>query len=135
MRQEVCDEFVNLDRTTSRSGSPYQPTSIQNLIYWWQNSFQDRYQEFAPNYMDGEKRTDLIDIAAISRDIDVAMFVPQRDELCPFLPLIELKADFIQWYDDAGHTLFNELNNYEFLGDLIGQLQVPKKAQVIHEEL
>ena len=69
--------------------------------------------------MNGERQTNLIDIEAISRDIEIAMFVPQRDELCPFLPLIELKTDYIQWYDGAGHTLFNQLNDYEFLGELI----------------
>lgn len=137
-RTELCEEFTKLSED-KRPGLSRDPTSMLNLRYWWNNGFQNRYQEFAPDYLQGERITKLIDIAAISEGASIAMFVPEVDELCPFEPLKDLKVDYIKWYKNAKHTLFDDFKEPEFVSELLQQLQVvvPEDSddQSEHEEL
>ena len=47
-----------------------------------QNAAQNRFQEYAPNYMDGEEKTDLIPIHLIDK-VPLWFFVAKQDEVAP----------------------------------------------------
>mmetsp|Transcript_25766 Transcript_25766/g.32070 ORF Transcript_25766/g.32070 Transcript_25766/m.32070 type:complete len:117 (+) Transcript_25766:252-602(+) len=34
-----------------------KPVAVQAETHWWQNTYMDRFQEYAPNYMAGERET------------------------------------------------------------------------------
>ena len=95
-RPEVCDEYI--ERSSEYKDFPLQPTSMVNLRYWWNNGFQKRFQEYAPNYMEGEKQTNLINVANIGDEVSISMFVPEADELCPFDGMKDIKVDSLKWY-------------------------------------
>ena len=61
----------------------------------------------------------MIDVEEIGKDVSIAMFVPKDDELCPFLPLLEVKTDFMKWYETGGHALFTVIDDPEFVDELI----------------
>ena len=92
--KEVCEEWTT---KTINEFDTIEPTSAKNLIYLTQNGFQGRYQKYAPNYLAGEKQTDLIDLAKVSDGVSIAMFMPVFDEMCPFKPLAELKTDYTKF--------------------------------------
>ena len=48
----------------------------------------DRFQEYAPNYMQGERETALIDIGSIDK-IPISMLVGTADETCPYDRAVE----------------------------------------------
>ena len=52
-------------------------------MHWWQNTYTDRFQEFAPNYSEGERETALIDLASIDK-VPISMFVGTADGTCPY---------------------------------------------------
>ena len=56
--------------------------SVQSETHWWQNTYTDRFQEFAPNYMAGDRETDLIDLGSIDK-IPISMLVGTSDKTCP----------------------------------------------------
>ena len=118
----VCEEYKAHSTKEYYPGIEYQATSTLNLIYWWNNGFQNRYQDFPSNFMDGEKKAPLIDVEAIGKDVSIAMFVPLNDELCPFEPMRDIKVDHIRHYTEGGHRIFSELNDSEFVSELIEQL-------------
>ena len=72
--------------------------------------------------MSGEKVTDLIDVHAIGRDVSIAMFLPDKDEKCPFKPMQEIKVDYIKWYGNVKHGHFSTFKDPEFVNELIAQL-------------
>ena len=45
------------------------------------NSYTNRFQEYAPNYLKGEKETALIPIGTIDK-VPISMLVGKKDDLC-----------------------------------------------------
>ena len=127
---EVCLEFTNHSTKEHVLGVEYQPTSMKNLRYWWQNGFMNRYQEYAPNYNEGKKLTRSIGIDDIGKGVSIAMFVPRNDEKCPFHPMSDIKVDHIRWYEgDEKHGHFSSFKDTEFIIELTEQLSKGRELQ------
>ena len=64
--------------------TPYEnePTGVKNQIHWIQNAYARRFQEYAPNWFEGETETDLIPLENIS-GLDITMLVGDNDYYCP----------------------------------------------------
>ena len=68
-----------------------KPVSVQSESHWWQNTYTNRFQEFAPNWEQGEKETDLIDLAGIDK-VPIAIFAGTADQTCPYERAVETAA-------------------------------------------
>ena len=55
--------------------------SLQTNVHWAQNVIQNRFQEYAPDYMQGETHTELIDLSQISH-VPVTIWSGLLDETC-----------------------------------------------------
>ena len=62
--------------------------SVQSEQHWWQNTYTNRFQEFAPNYDQGDRETALIDLASIDK-VPIAMLVGTADQTCPYDRAVE----------------------------------------------
>lgn len=71
--EEICDYFSAI------TGG--EATSVQTELHWAQNSEVNRYQEYAPDYMQGETITDLIPIWTIDT-VPISMWSGMRDTVC-----------------------------------------------------
>lgn len=54
------------------------------------NSFTDRFQEFAEDWLEGEETTPLVEMSNI-KQVPMSFFVATEDELCPY----ETAMDYI----------------------------------------
>ena len=52
--------------------------SVQSESHWWQNAYVARFQEWAPKWAEGERETELVDIASIDK-VPIAMFAGTAD--------------------------------------------------------
>ena len=89
----------------------------------------ERFQEYAPNYLEGEQETELVDLASIT--MPISMIVGLDDDLCPHSQA-EITASTIgdavmhfESLEGIGHNDFWGLNEEWFIDLLIEQLQVP----------
>ena len=65
--KKICDELPAsycLAQTTL-TGLGAQTESVQDALYWTYNVIQQRFQDWAPRYQQGEETTDLLDISSI----------------------------------------------------------------------
>ena len=73
--------------TSSESWCPLavwcQPMAVQSEIHWWQNTYTNRFQEFAPEYDQGKRHAPLIDLAGIDK-VPISMLVGTADMTCPY---------------------------------------------------
>ena len=133
--QEVCDEWVAKTQLSESLSIRPQATSTDNLIYWVNNGFQKRFQDFAPNYSEGVTRTALRNFYDV-KGTRVSMFVPENDELCPFEPLIMVKVENTNWMPNISHNWFDTGKTPQFMKELIAELKVaPKDVEVFNYEL
>lgn len=88
-----------------------QGSSVRTEIHWMQNAYQGRMQEFAPNYMAGEKVTEQVDLASIDK-IPISMIVAKNDETCTLEKAETLRGIIgdevvnFQILDDEDHVSF-----------------------------
>ena len=94
--------------------------SVQSEIHWWQNTYQNRFQEYAPAYDVGETSQPLIDIASIDK-IPIAMLVGTADQTCPYAQA-EITRDTIgdmvvhfESIPDQDHGYFGSANDEWFM--------------------
>ena len=59
-----------------------QGQSVKSEQYWVMNGITDRFQEFAPNWLEGEETTDLVEMSNI-KTVPMTFFVGTEDSLCP----------------------------------------------------
>ena len=59
-----------------------KPVGCNSEIHWWQNTYSGRFQEFAPNWMEGEREMPLIPLDSIDK-VPISMLVGTRDLTCP----------------------------------------------------
>jgi len=80
--QNICDEFGSIicKYFTGRSGS--QGQSVKSEQYWIMNGLVDRFQEFADNWLDGDKETTEIDVSKIDT-VPMTFFSGSLDAVCP----------------------------------------------------
>ena len=69
--------------------------------------------------MSGEKQTELVDVKSIGDGVRIAMFVPEKDEVCPFWPMEEIKTEFIKKMPGATHSYYGFAKDEEFMKELI----------------
>ena len=101
--------------------------------YWIMNGLEDRFQEFEDHWLDGTKKTDLIDVSKI-KDVPMGFFIGSRDNVCPrgqaedHISLITASTEIIN-VEGEGHMYFAERANDDwFMTRLIAQLQDPAQA-------
>lgn len=80
--EEVCDDLGQL-ACSYASCTDCCTMSVQSETHWWQNTYTNRFQEFAPNYLSGDKETELIDIAGIDK-VPIVMMSGTLDVTCPY---------------------------------------------------
>ena len=106
--------------------------SIQSSLHWQQNTYTGRFQEFAPNYLDGERETDLVDIGSIDK-VPIAMLVGKDDVTCPYSQAVitaNIIGDMVTHFESiegADHMYFSRANDKYFMDLVKGQLQVPSQ--------
>ena len=69
--------------------------------------------------MNGEKQTELVDVKLIGNGVRIAMFVPEKDEICPFWPMQEIATEFTKKMPDATHGYYGSVKHEEFMKELI----------------
>ena len=57
--------------------------AVQSEIHWWQNAYQNRFQEYAPDYEQGQVTAGLIDLSSIDK-VPVSMLVGTEDQTCSY---------------------------------------------------
>ena len=109
----------------------FQPMAVQSEIHWWQNTYTNRFQEYAPNYMQGERETDLIPIETIDK-VPIAMLVGTADNTCPYDRAVETASiigDAVTHFESiegVDHGYFGSANDEWFMNLVISQLQIPE---------
>ena len=127
---EVC--LVSEEACEQLNCANCQPMSIQSSLHWQQNTYTGRFQEFAPNYLDGERETDLIDIGSIDK-VPIAMLVGKDDVTCPYSQAVitaNIIGDMVTHFESiegADHMYFSRANDKYFMDLVKGQLQVPSQ--------
>ena len=104
-----------------------EPEGVQSEMHWWQNTYTNRFQEFAPNYGSGERETDLIDIASIDK-VPISMMSGTEDVTCPYsraLETAEIIGDAVVHFESIegeDHGYFGGANDEWFMNLVISQL-------------
>ena len=75
----ICDFSAALCKIYSVSNG--QGQSVKSEQYWVMNGLEDRFQEFAPNWLDGEEKMPLVDVSQI-KTVPMAFFTATNDEVC-----------------------------------------------------
>lgn len=107
-----------------------KPVSVFSETHWWQNTYTNRFQEYAPNFLEGERETDLIDIAGIDK-IPISMIAGTADVTCPYERAVETASiigDSIVTFNSiegVDHGYYQTANSPEFMSLVLSQLQVP----------
>lgn len=52
--------------------------SVKSEQHWVMNGLKDRFQEFAPNWLDGEEKAPLVDVSNI-KHVPMAFFTATKD--------------------------------------------------------
>ena len=109
-----------------------QPMSVQSESHWWQNTYADRFQEYAPNWEDGERETALIDLSSINK-VPISMLVGTADMTCPYDRAVEtagIIGDMVVHFESIegeDHGYFGSANDDWFMNLVISQLQIPSE--------
>ena len=128
LSQEYCDYVTN------ESNSGAQTVSVQDMWYWQFNTEQNRFQEYAPDYLTGgDKQTPLLDLASIKAP-PITMFAALDDETCPYATANSTRTtlgDTVSKFytiPNAGHQYFASANDHEFMTNLMNELTVTTSA-------
>lgn len=98
------------------------------------NGVTNRFQEFAPNWLDGETKTELVEMSNI-KQVPMTFFIGTEDTVCKhetameYIPQIQSKTNYI---DCEGKTHFyfaNAANDDWFMQNLIEQLVIPTMSE------
>ena len=104
---------------------------MQSEIHWRQNAYTGRFQEYAPNYLSGDRITELIDIPSIDK-VPIVMMAGRKDRVCPHKTArrtartIGNAVERFESIRGADHSYFGSANDEWFMGKLISYLQVPE---------
>ena len=121
----ICDNFDS-DVCDEYNDDSMQTVSVQAQLHWWQNNCVDRFQEYAPNWSDGDRITDLIALENISK-VPISMFVGSKDDTCPpstaaaARDLINSEVDYIL-FEGADHGVGASYNSQSFLDCILKKL-------------
>ena len=102
--------------------------SVTSEIHWWQNAYTDRFQEYAPNYTDGDRITELIPIDTISQ-VPIAMLAGTRDNTCTIevareaADTIGNAVELFETFNRRGHGYFWTANDDCFVSHIVDLMQ------------
>lgn len=98
--------------------------------YWTMNGLTDRFQEFAPNWLDGEETMPLVEMSNI-KQVPMTFFVGTLDDVCPhhtamkYIPEIQSQTNYFD-VQGEGHSYFaSRANDDWFMENLIASLVIP----------
>ena len=58
-------------------------------MHWWQNTYIDRFQEYAPEWLNYVNTTSLIPLNNIKK-VPIVFFADKKDDVCSYERAIEL---------------------------------------------
>ena len=134
------DEFAQICDSQSYTACDYgacydcQAMSVQSETHWWQNAYTQRFQEYAPNYNDGEREAELIDIASIDK-VPIVLMSGTYDMTCPYATAQETAGiigdaiEHFETFEYEDHGFFGQANDEGFMNLLISFLQIPAESQ------
>ena len=64
---------------------------VQNAEHWYANAILQRFQEYAPNFADGQQEAELLDLGNYEGP-EIAMFVAENDAICTYTQAEETKS-------------------------------------------
>ena len=80
-QKTICNNFDEEICEFAEGMAGGEPVSLQTAVHWAQNVIQNRYQEYAPDYMQGKTQTDLIDLSKI-KNVPVTLWSGLLDTVC-----------------------------------------------------
>ena len=101
--------------------------SVQDDWYWEFNALENRFQEYAPNFMEGETKTPLLDLSSIEAP-PIAMFSGSKDVTCPYETALHIRdeiGDTVEKFytiENQDHMYFASANDDEFIDNLMAHL-------------
>ena len=119
---KLCDIYTN------ETGS--QGQSVTSEQYWVMNGLTDRFQEYAPNWLDGETETDLVEMSNI-KQVPMTFFVGTHDEVCmhktamKYISQIQAPTNYIDCEGKTHGYFASDANDDWFMQNLIEQLVIP----------
>ena len=96
--KKICENWPGAMCEYYSSVTGAQGQSMKSEQYWGMNGIVDRFQEFAPNWLDGEEVTDLVEMSKI-KTVPMAFFVGTEDRLCP----LETATEYIAQIQSPTH--------------------------------
>mmetsp|Transcript_1287 Transcript_1287/g.1734 ORF Transcript_1287/g.1734 Transcript_1287/m.1734 type:complete len:181 (+) Transcript_1287:276-818(+) len=78
----ICANFPGIFCDFYRRNTGEQGQSVKSEQHWVMNSLTDRFQEFAPDWLDGQETMPLVDVSQI-KQVPMAFFTATRDQVCP----------------------------------------------------
>lgn len=136
--QTICDE-LSQEACDYASCGDCQTMSVQSESHWWQNAYTKRFQEYAPDYLDGKRHAKLIDIAGIDK-VPIVMMSGTIDQTCPYATAQETAqiigdaVEHFETFENEDHGFFGQANDETFMNLLIYFLQVPENGHSLHEQ-
>jgi len=97
-------------------------------MHMWNDVYNDRFQEFAPDYLTGTRETALIDLAGINK-VPISMLHGTEDWTCSYsravatASLIGDELVHLETLEGKDHGYFAGANEPAFMSRLISQLQ------------
>ncbi len=135
--QAIYDNYGNDESIQATYDYPTaQGVSVQAQIHWMQAAFVQRFQEYSPTFLDGDRETELVPYETIDK-VPIAMLVGADDAYCTAAQAnetMEILGDIVSHYElieDANHEYFMFKNDEEWLDKIIGQLEITDPASVV----
>ena len=131
----VCDQLGD-DACDYGNCDDCQPMAVQSETHWQQNTYMNRFQEYAPDYLTGQTEAALIDLSSIDK-VPISMLVGTADETCPYDTAVETASiigDMVVHFESiegADHMYYGSANDEWFMNLVISQLQVEDKSTII----
>lgn len=106
----------------------YQTYSNQDDLHWGFNFIQQRFQEFAPNYLEGETQAALIPLDSIDK-VPIAMIAGTEDPTCPYATAQHMKeviGDAVKQFstiEGEDHSYFGYASDEYFMSQVIHALE------------
>ena len=87
---KICSNLGTDACTKAAAYSAMEPAPLQSRLHYAYDALENRFQEFAPNFKDGQKVMPLVDISTIDK-VPVAMWVGEADDLCSYDHALEIQ--------------------------------------------
>jgi len=116
-------------------GGDGQVFAIQDQMHWDFNYIQNRFQEFAPDYIKGDVITPLIPIETIDK-VPIAFIASTLDQICPYVTAQHLNevipaVTSFHTMEDVDHFYYSYASDEKLMGNIVHELEniVPLEAE------